>query len=366
MTSLTELASPSLLVDVNRLQHNIEAMAQTMAAPGVSLRPHAKTSKCLPVLQRQLAAGAAGFTCSTPAEVTMLAAAGISNLLWAHLPVGPVKVAFAVAAAREHGLVVALDSLDAAAPLAAAAAREGVQVPFFLEVNTGQGRAGVEPDRALQTAEQLGDLTGLTLRGVMTHEGHLATYGPDRHGLDAAGTRAGQLLSQVAAELRADGYACDTVSVGSTPGAASAPFAAGVTEARPGTYVYFDANQVRLGSATLADCALTVLARVVSTQRRGTAIIDAGVKAMSSDALTPENGAGIVCDLDSVPIEGLSFPVANEEHGFLVGPAVADLRVGDLLRIIPNHACGTTNMWSGLHVVDRESVVERWAIGARH
>jgi D-serine deaminase-like pyridoxal phosphate-dependent protein len=194
---------------------------------------------------------------------------------------------------------------------------------------------------------------------VLTHEGHLAAQ-PDRATLEAAGRTAGTLMAALAAGLRADGHPMEIVSVGSTPGATSAPFAAGITEGRPGTYVYFDANQIRLGSCTIADCALSVLARVVSVQRPGRPIIDAGIKAMSSDTIAAAGSVGLV----GTP--GVVFADANEEHGFLLDSGAAPLAVGDLVRLIPNHACGTTNMWSHLYAVRGDEVIDRWEISARY
>ncbi len=367
MTPLDELPTPALLVDRARMEANLAAMSAAIGAAGVALRPHFKTSKCLAVARRQLAHGAIGFTCATPAEVELLQDEGVDDVLWAHQPVGPAKVAFAVRALGRGGLTIALDSLEAAGPLAEAAASAGVTVPFVLEVDTGLHRAGVDPDRAVATAAALTALPALELRGVLTHEGHLAAHGSDRAGLEAAGDLAGRTLVQVAEALRADGHACPLVSVGSTPGATSAPFAAGVTEARPGTYVYFDANQVGLGSAQIEQCAQTVLARVTSAQRPGTVIIDAGIKAMSSDTIATAGILGIVCDPESGrPLDGVEFTAGNEEHGYLTGPGTSGLRVGDLLRIVPNHACGTTNMWSTLHFVEGTRAVERHPIEARY
>jgi D-serine deaminase-like pyridoxal phosphate-dependent protein len=364
--ALEELPTPALLVDRARMEANLTAMAASIGAAGVALRPHFKTSKCVAVARRQLAHGAIGFTCATPAEVTLLQDAGVEDVLWAHQPVGPAKIAFAVQALARGGLTIALDSLEVAAPLSQAASTAGVPVPFVLEVDTGLHRAGVDPDRAVETAAALTSLPALELRGVLTHEGHLAAHGPDRAGLEAAGDLAGRTLAEVAEALRAAGHACPLVSVGSTPGATSAPFAKGVTEARPGTYIYFDANQVGLGSARIDQCAQTVLTRVTSAQRPGTVIIDAGVKAMSSDSIATAGTLGIVCDAAGDPLDGLEFTGGNEEHGYLTGPGTADLRVGDLLRIVPNHACGTTNMWSALHFVDGDQAVERSPIEARH
>lgn len=362
---LTELATPSLLVDVERCEANIRRVAGTFRDAGIALRPHLKTSKCLEVVSRQRDAGATGFTCSTPAEVEAFGSAGFSGLLWAHQPVGAAKVAFAVDAALRWGVTLIADSEAVACPLSDEAVRRGAVVPVLLDVDTGQHRTGVDPADAVEVGRALSALPGLRLAGVLTHEGHLGGYGPDRAGLEAAGRGVGELLGAVAGRLRDAGMPCDVVSVGSTPGMTTAPYASGVSEARPGTYVYFDANQVRVGSATVDQCALTVLARVISRQRDGHAIIDAGLKAMSSDSISPGIGVGLVGDLDARPLADVTFPTANEEHGFLTGEGVNRLRVGDLVRIIPNHACGTTNMWSRLHAVGPDSV-EIWPIVARH
>ena len=363
--SIDELPTPLLLVDVDRLERNVRDTAERFAAAGVNLRPHVKTSKCWAVARRQLAAGAIGFTCSTAAEVAWLRERGVPDLLWAHLPVGPRKVDFVIGAAADGGLTVALDSLEAARPLAAAAAAAGVVVPFVLEVNTGQARTGVEPDAAEHRAGELAALPGLRLRGLLTHEGHLAAQ-PDRAALERAGTAAGTLLGELAGRLRAAGHDLDVVSVGSTPGVTSAPYAPGVTEGRPGTYVYYDANQVRLGSATLDRCATSVLARVISVQRSGRAIIDAGVKAMSSDSVAAVGSLGVVCDRTLRPVPDVVFSDGNEEHGFLTGDGAAVLSVGDVVRVVPNHACGTTNMWSHIVATRGEDVLADWAISARH
>lgn len=362
---LTELSTPSLLVDVARCEANIRRVADTFSGKGVGLRPHIKTSKCLEVVGRQRDAGTAGFTCSTPAEVEALGVAGFTGLLWAHQPVGTAKVAFAVDATTRWDVTLIADSLAVAGPLSAEAVRRGVEVRLLLDVDTGQHRTGVSADLAVDVGRTIDALPGLRVVGVLTHEGHLGGYGPDRAGLEAAGSGVGSTLAGVATGLREAGVACDIVSVGSTPGMTTAPYARGVTEGRPGTYVYFDANQVRLGSATVDQCALTVLARVISRQRDGHAIIDAGLKAMSSDSLSTEVGAGLVCHLDATPLPNVTFPTANEEHGFLAGPGVDRLAVGDLVRVIPNHACGTTNMWSRLHALSADTV-DVWPIVARH
>lgn len=366
MRGLDDLLTPALVIEIDRLERNIERMASRCATAGVALRPHVKTTKCLPVVRRQLAAGAIGFTCATAAEVAWLRGAGVADILWAHQPVGPVKVDFVVSAVRESGgLTVALDSTAAAAPLASAARQAGVTVPYLLEIDSGHGRAGVPASGAQELARELAGLPGLRLLGILTHEGHLHRYAaaPDR---DRVGRAVGELMVDLAARLRADGHDAGIVSVGSTPGATSAALVPGVTEARPGTYAYYDTMHLRLGTATLADCAQSVLARVTSVRCDGTVIIDAGIKALSSDAIASLGSLGTVCDRDLVPLPEVIFSDGNEEHGFLTGPGAGRLAVGDLLRIVPNHACGASNMFS--HAVPVRSGVpgEKWPISARH
>ncbi|PZF85864.1 alanine racemase [Jiangella anatolica] len=363
---LADVATPALLADQPRLVRNLTAMATLLARAGVAHRPHIKTSKCLDVVRRQLALGATGVTCATPAEVRLLLDAGVQDVLWAHAPVGPAKVAFAVSAAAGGRLTVALDSAAVAAPLAEAADAAGVTIPYLLEVDTGLGRMGVAPDDAAAAVAELAPYPSLRLRGVMTQEGHVGAALGDRDAQAAAGRRAGEALVGAAEALRAAGHECPVVSVGSTPGAASTPFVPGVTEARPGTYVYYDSNQIAVGAATLADCALTVLTRVVSTRRGDRVIVDAGLKAMSNDPAATGGGLGTVCDAELNPVEDVVFEYAHEEHGFLTGPGIANLAVGDLLRIVPNHACGTVNMFGGVHLVEDDRVLNRWTIGARH
>lgn len=356
---LEALPTPALLVDHDLMARNISDMAARARAAGVRLRPHFKTSKCLAVAHAQLAAGAAGFTCATAAEVAALQGAGVGNLLWAHEPVGPAKVDFAVRAATRGGLTVAVDSVEIASPLSEAATAADVTVDYLVEVDTGHGRAGVLPEQVVPLARELARLPGLALRGVFTHEGHLSRHLGDRTQLEAVGRQVGETMVAVAMALAADGHPCPVVSVGSTPGATSAPEVAGVTEARAGTYVFYDANQVALGSAVAQQCALTVLTRVMRVRADGVVLVDAGVKAMSSDVFRAGNGFGVVAP-------DVEFMNANEEHGFLTGPGTDGLRVGNLLRIVPNHACGTVNMWSSMYVVEENIAVARWETTARH
>jgi len=376
VTGLTDLMTPALLVDPDRVDRNIASVQDVMTGHGVALRPHWKTSKSLPVARRQRAAGAIGFTCATSREVeTLLAEPDLGEILWAHLPVGPAKTRFAAEAARSGRLIVGTDSLDGARGLSAAAVAADSIIEYLIEVETGSGRVGMPANGVVEAYAGLQTLPGLRFRGVYSFEG--APLGalvgrPDDLSQTARGS--GTTLVRAAAALAAAGAEVGIVSVGSTPGLHETPAVTGITEARPGTYVYYDANTVRLGGPTLADCALTVLARIVSRPRPGEAMIDAGTKAMSSDRSNSMIGPGVgdslgvVCDLGAEPLPDVEFPRANEEHGWLVGAGADGLAVGDLVRIVPNHACVVSNLWSRLLVVagGSSTVSGCWPVVARY
>lgn len=362
---IPDLPTPAVLIDLPTLRRNIDQMAEVARGFNVALRPHWKTTKSAEVARLQLEAGAVGLTAATAAEVDALVAAGIEDIFWAYPPVGPHRIETALRAARSARLIIGLDDLAAAQPLAAAATAEGVEIEGRLEVDTGLGRTGVAPEQALTTARDLAALPGIVLEGVFTHEGHVQGVGADPERRLEVGTAAGEMLAQVAAQLRADGLELPSVSVGSTAGARSAPGVAGVTEARPGTYVYGDENQVAIGTVDPADTAMTVLSRVISTQRGDPVLIDAGLKAMSSDASMHGDGriGTVVPDPGSGERSGV-LASGNEEHGYLRGSS--SLQVGDLLLLRPNHACGLTNMHSQLVVVEDGVVVDLWPVLGRH
>lgn len=357
------IATPALVIDRTRLEANVARMAAAMDAVGVALRPHFKTSKLIEVATMQAAAGAVGFTCSTPEEVDALLAAGFTDLFWANSPVGA-KAELAAVFNERGRVAVGLDSIELARPLGAAALARSVAVPVLIEVDTGLGRTGVAASDALALAQAIAQVDGLSLEGVYMHEGQLAGLGGTREELRTAGRVASEALVAVAEQLRAAGIPIAVISVGSTPGADSAPLVEGVTEARPGTYVFSDANQLRLESTTVEQCALTVLTSVVSTQRKSAIIVDAGIKAMSSDRSNRGNTFGLPLTPDGELDRNLEFSVAYEEHGRLDG--ASDLEVGDTVRILPNHACGVVNMWSSVNVVDGSGAVETWSPVARH
>lgn len=341
--------TPVGVVDEEQLERNLAAMAALCAAAGVDLRPHAKTHKSGFVARRQLAHGAVGLTCATLQEAEVFAEAGVRDLLIAFPQVGEPKLRrLAALAERVDRLAVSLDQVEVAKRLP-----DRVEVVW--EVDSGMRRMGTAPgEESTAAVLELVDAVGAErVRGLLTHGGHAyrAETGGQRR--VAAAEEAAALL-ETAALLRARGFLPRTLSAGSTPTAEALLGERGLTELRPGTYVYGDANQVTLGSQRLDDCALAVVATVVSVHP-DRALVDAGSKALSSDLrVTRMEGLGIVLGHPALRVERLS-----EEHGILGGEGLGELRLGDRLAIIPTHACTCANLHPDLLFAGAKEAVWR-------
>jgi D-serine deaminase-like pyridoxal phosphate-dependent protein len=355
-----DLPTPVLVVDAAVLRRNLAEMAAHTTALGVALRPHWKTTKSAEVARLQLAAGAVGHTVATVAELTALARDVSPSVFLAYPPVGSFRVAAVIEASRTAEVIVGADSLDAVRELSDAATAAGIVIPIRLDIDSGLHRTGMAPEAAVAMARAIATDPGLRLEGVWTHEGHVQAAGADPDERRRRGVHAGETLVAAAEAIRADGHEVTTVSVGSTPGVRSAPTVRGVTEARPGTYALGDENQVAIGTITPEQVAVSVHSRVVSTQPAEWAIIDAGIKAMSSDGTM--HGDGRIGTVVSAGAGVVS--TGHEEHGFLRG--ADDPRVGDIVRIRPNHACGAVNMHRRIVVVEDDVVTGLWPVLARH
>ena len=349
------IETPAVVVDTARLERNLDRMQAVAAAAGAVLRPHAKTHKCLEVGRRQLAHGAAGLTVATLAEAEAFVGDGCPSVfiaypLWAGGGTRPARLA----ALRERAeLRVGVDSAAAAGVLAAAV--PGARV--LVEVDSGQHRSGVPVSEVAALAAECRAL-GLDVIGAFTHPGH--AYGkPDPAGVAAAAADERAALTAAGAALEGLTDNAPVLSGGSTPtaeGGVTAP----LTEVRPGTYVFGDRQQLLLSGLTEGDIALVVAARVVSAPRPGEAVLDCGSKVLSSDRPGWLKGYGLILEAPEATIVTLS-----EEHAVVHG-LTTPLRVGDLVRVIPNHVCPVANLTSELLTADGDQLTGRWQVTARH
>ena len=353
---LQDLPTPALLIEARRLQRNVAAMQAHADQLGVRLRPHLKTHKCVPIARLQRDRGARGAAVATLAEAEVFAGAGIEELVWA-FPLVRTRVDRAVELARAYDLRLLVDSSVAAGWLQGAP-----PLRVWIKVDCGYHRAGVDPgeEEMLAVARTLA-AAGHRVDGVLSHSGDAYTCAGEAVRRRIAEAEA-RTLTAAADRLRTAGFPVEHVSAGSTPGTSAARDLAGVTEVRPGNYVFYDLMQVRFGVCTPAECALTVLASVVSCGA-GHAVCDAGALALSKDPGVGEPTMGAVyADAGASRLSRRQRLVAlSQEHGKLAEPA----RVGSLLRILPNHACLTAACFDHAWLVDGERVLERWPIERR-
>lgn len=353
--TLAERETPCVVVDLDRFERNVAEAAHYASAHDIALYPHAKTHKTLELARRQLDAGAVGLTVAKSEEAATYAAHGLGPLL-VHYPVfGTAKWDRLARVAGEVGLTVAVDSIDAAAPLAAALRRAGTSAEVLVELDIGLGRTGLDPAGAVAVGEEITRLEGgLELAGLSCYPGHLR---------DAPGTMAErlapvrELLDEARAAYAAAGLRCERISGGSTSTYRHS-HELGLTEARPGNYVFLD----RGDAADLDRCALRVVATVVSCSVPGRAVVDAGSKTLSEAGPPRElRGYGAVMGHPDVTVVAL-----NEEHGYLdISDSDRAWKVGDRVELIPNHACTCVNLHDRLLLVRNEDVVEEIPVMTR-
>lgn len=356
-----DLDTPCLVVDETIMRRNIAEMASFAASVEVALRPHIKTHKTPNIAKLQLAAGAVGITCAKLGEAeVMVEEADVTDVLLAYPVVGEAKIRRLLALMERARVIVAVDSREVGEALGHAVQAQDRQLDIYIEVNTGHNRAGLRAgDEAVAFGLDLARIPGLRPVGVMTHEGQANSAAPDE--IEAKALAAGAALVETAERLREHGVEIQHVSVGSTPAAVYTPTVPGVTEMRPGTYVFNDNSAFRYGRIGPNDCALRVLATVVSRPAPDRAILDSGSKTLTMDPSASHPGHGYIIGHPNAHIVRLS-----EEHGIVsLPPGEEGFRVGDRVEIIPNHVCPAVNLQDELFIVRDGQLIDTWKIAAR-
>jgi D-serine deaminase-like pyridoxal phosphate-dependent protein len=354
---LDDLETPAAVVDPRLVFANARRAADYALAHGLAWRPHTKSHKSRAVGRIQLASGARGLTVATPREAEVMGDL-TDDLLLAYPPVGASKLERIVELPEGVDLVVALDSHTALEALADAATAHGRSVGVLIEVDVGMRRVGVQtPEEARGLAARARELDGVEYRGILFYPGHIRVH------RDEQDAPLGELSAAIARLLEVLGNADLTprmVSGGSTPTFWRSHEIAGVTELRAGTLIFNDREQVSMGAASWADCAYSVLATVVSTAVPGQAVLDAGSKALTKEGRVGGATYGALLDRPDVTVSGLS-----EEHGILdLSGTRWRPRVGERVRIVPNHVCVSANLQDALWAWDGDRL-ERWEQEAR-
>ena len=362
------LSTPALILDRNILNRNTRRMADRMSGLGVDLRPHLKTAKSVPVAQLATRGHSGAITVSTLSEAAYFHSHGINDITYA-VCMAPGKLPRA-AELMERGvdLKILVDSQDAARAIEAF--EHPGQFNVLIEIDCGDARTGMLPDSPdlISVAQIIAEASNAELLGVLTHCGH--SYGEsDIPGIQKIANEEREAVVLAARRLREAGFSCPVVSAGSTPTAVHGESFEGITEMRPGVYMFFDLDQLSREACAREDLALSVLGTVISHNRHaGQVITDTGALALSKDISANTNQPGIgygeVCDVHSLEqIENLHVAHVSQEHGVIPvsDPDVySKLPIGSNVRILPNHACITAAAYTHYEVVEGTEVVDRW------
>ena len=358
--TIYDLDTPALLLDVNVLERNLRKMANYCNDHKLALRPHTKTHKMPEIARLQLQHGAAGITVAKLGEAEVMADAGIEDILVVYPLWGEKKWARLVDLAGRVKITVAIDSLAVAAGISQAATAAGTEIGIRAEFDTGFHRCGWPIAVAsMEEIQKIIALPGLRWDGLLVYPGHIMGNQTIReHDIEHENVTMDVLFEL----LSSASIPYPVVSGGNTPAAFASHRFHGLTEIRPGTYVFNDRNTVDAESAEFANCALTVLVTVVSTSASQRAIIDSGSKTLSADPLLSGDrlGYGYVLGHPEFKLEDLS-----EEHGHLTISSNSTINIGDRLRVVPNHVCTCINLHDRVFVVEGEQVVDQWKVAAR-
>jgi D-serine deaminase-like pyridoxal phosphate-dependent protein len=346
---LSEIDTPAVLIDIDRAETNMQRFQAYADKHKLAVRPHIKTHKLPRFAKRQVELGAVGITCQKLGEAEVMADAGLTDIFLPYNIIGEAKLARLMALNKRVTLAVTADSEVTVRGLSETFNDAAKPLTVLVECDTGMGRCGVQsPDEAVALAKLIDAARGLRFAGFMTYPKTGAIVENEA------------FLSAAKQKAIAAGLDPRIISNGGSPDMWRAHEVTSATEHRPGTYIYMDRFQIAKGVGTWDDCALTVLTTVVSRPTENRVIVDAGSKALTSDTFGMD-GFGYIVGYPDAVITSLS-----EEHGAIDFSACEEKpRIGDRLRIIPNHACVVSNLFDQVMLISGNEVVEIEPVAAR-
>ena len=352
-----ELDTPALLIDQRVMERNLEKMQRYTDASGVKLRPHTKTHKTPALALRQMELGACGITVAKVSEAEEMAKAGINDIFIANEIVGREKLRKIADLADSINISFGLDSVEQAEIVEACFAQSGKTAQVVIEIEVGENRSGIiEESDFLALLDCLKRCSHICLKGVFSHDG--SSYSaPDRQACLNISVTAQERTLHFARMAREAGFALSVVSIGSTPSLANgSPILPGITEIRPGTYIFMDASQGH-AVADMTCCAATVLASVISRPTEERVILDVGAKGLTmqsrTEGICAVDGLGIIKEYPGVCIDQM-----YDEHAIIYDRQFRQqARVGEKVRIVPVHICPVVNLYDKAYLVDADGEI---------
>lgn len=344
MTTIHDLETPSVLIDLDRMARNIQRMQARCNDLGVKLRPHIKTHKIPAIARMQIDAGAVGIACQKVSEAEVFARAGFNDIQLPYNIVGQKKTSRLADLALYNRITVSADHPTVIAGLADAAKTDEMSLRVLVELSTDLQRTGTTPDEVVALAERIEKDENLHFAGLLVYPSN-PTVRP--------------ALQEALERLNRAGIGVDVVSGGGTGAALHAHEVPELTELRIGTYVFNDWMGVCQGWVDIDDCAMLVAATVVSRPTTDRTILDSGSKTLSSD--TADGVYGHIVEYPDAVIYRL-----NEEHAYVDMSRCDDRPViGDRVHVIPAHACVVSNLANELYGIRGETVEVTWPVAAR-
>jgi D-serine deaminase-like pyridoxal phosphate-dependent protein len=365
---VSELPTPQVLVDRPRALRNIDRVQRLVTAAGARLRPHAKTHKSPVAAGWQIDRGACGVCCAKLGEAEVLADGGVADIRIPY-PINPVAAPLLLALMDRAAISIIVDHPGVASGWSAAMKQAGRTLDVLVKVDVGFHRCGIDPGGdTTGFVRGVASLPGLRVRGLLSHAGHAYLAKSQEELRNIALEEAG-ILRTLRDRCAAAGILLEEISVGATPVLRFVGEQQGVTEVRAGNYIYYDRTQVALGSAALDECALTVLAMVVSKPAPDRIILDCGSKTLTNDqarGMAAVPGYGAVLTADAAAVDGsLTIERLSEEHATVRVAGTTPLEPGDRVRVLPNHSCVVSNLVDEVVLVDGDSVIGRLPVAAR-
>ncbi len=358
---LEDLDTPAMLVDLDKMERNIKSWQAEISSHQVKLRPHVKTHKVPNIAKLQLEAGANGITVAKVAEAEVFAAQGIKDIFIAYPIVGVAKWQRVAALAKDCQIIVGVDSETGARGLNNAAREAGLILKIRIEIDGGLNRSGVAPSDALNLCQIVQSLPNLELDGIFGFRSIFFATAAGRKP-EEIGLEEGEFFVAIAENLRSSGVPIHNVSIGSTPTAKYAARVPGITEVRPGTYIFGDFMMAELGAVEYGNVALSILCTVISAAKPGQVTIDGGSKTFCGDVIPSKlelAGYAKAVHHDAY-LESMS-----EEHGVVKLGEGVKLEVGDRLAFYPIHVCTTVNLSDEMIGMRGGRVEKVWQVLAR-